>query len=260
MGFTEEYKPLFQLHLLHNFHLASGGTAYDHTKLPDAFSNHHVKEYATIIPTQKTVKSLQNYKILIQNTVTGIIAYVKVNELSEPFIALEDLNLEFLVYCKDPLFQKYTKFYQTNNVYHFRYGIGAGKNKIDKIGQEKASLLREFAVPFAADENSEYQQLIKDIPLQQRVSLMGVVNLDVRKLLSNKGKVLYKETQFKIVFESRALTWVYVDSQDQEVFRTSKKLPFVKNGTIKVMDDNANFYRMASPKDIVKFGEVKIYV
>ena len=50
MGFTEEYKPLFQLHLLHNFHLASGGTAYDHTKLPDAFSNHHVKEYATIIP------------------------------------------------------------------------------------------------------------------------------------------------------------------------------------------------------------------
>lgn len=260
MGFTGEYKPLFQLHLLHNFHLANGVIAYDHTKIPNAFSNYDVKEYVAIIPTEKTAKTLRNYKILMQETATGIIAHIKVNELSEPFIALEELELKFLMYCKDPLFQKYTKFYKIKDLYHFEHKVGAGKHRLDPLFKENASLLREFRVPFDLDENSEYQQLIKEISQEQRVSLMGIVSIDVRRLLNNKGIVPNKKKQFKIVFQSRALTWVYVNSQDQEVFRTNKKLPFIKNGTIKVMDNNANFYRMASPKDIVQYGEAKIYV
>lgn len=260
MEFTEKYKPLFRLHLLHNFHLANGEEAYNHTKLPNTFSSYSFKEFAKILPTKKTAKHLKNYKILIQETSTGIIAFIKADDSSKSFIEIDKLELEFLLYIKDPLFEKYTKLKSNKKqLYHFKYKKRVRKKKIDRLVQAKASPIEDFAVPFDSDENSEYQILIKNMEASQRVSLFGIISLDVDKML-RRNKVPKKEKQFKIVFESKELTWVYFNSEDKEVFRTNKKLPFIKNGTIKVMDNSANFYRMALPNDLVELDEAKIYV
>ncbi|MEW7277033.1 hypothetical protein ABW636_00380 [Aquimarina sp. 2201CG1-2-11] len=260
MSFSIIYKPLFELHIFHNYFLGLGEEEYDHTQKPDVFDTYNAQDFVVIVPKAQTQKILRNHKISIKPTSTGLMGFISVDENAEPVINSEGLNLEFLIYIKDSLFEKYTKL-NTNNtqIFYFKSDKNAGKYRLDKLNAKNASPINDFSVPYDSDENSEYQQLLKDIAIKDRMSLFGIVSLDIEDLLSGQ-KVPNATKEFKIVFKSKKAFWVYLDEEDQEVYRTSEKLPLIKKGTIEVIDDDSVIYRMATPRDMDLAGEARIYV
>lgn len=260
MSFYTNYQPLFELHLLHNYFLGLGDESYDHTQLPTVFNTYNFQDFARVVPTQKTAKVLKSHKMLIQTTTTGITCLVAADESSKPFINSTNEELEFLVYIKDALFEKYTNINTENkSIYHFTSDASSDKT-IDDLSKTNASSISNFAIAFSTDENSDYQKLLQEITVKERVALFGIVKISMNDLLETNGEIPTNAISYKIVFDSRTAVWVYLDSQDNEVYRTDQAFPFTKKGTIKIIDEQANVYRMASPSDALQANEAIIYV
>jgi len=254
------YIPFFKLHLMHNYFLGIGEENYDHRNVPDVFNSYDFQDFIKITPTEKTLKILKNHRIVTQVTSTGIIGLISVDDNLKPFIATTGVELQFMLHIKDPLFEKYTDIDATDNpIYDFQSKEDSGDRTLNILGTRIGFPISNFKIDYDVEKDSEYQQFLQTIGAKERVSLFGIVTISIDDLLGGDGKVYDNIKEYKIVFASKTSVWVYLDSEDNEVLRSNRELPFVRKGKISI-EEGSDIYRMASPNDILENGEAKIYV
>lgn len=260
MTFSIKYNPLFKVNIWHNYFLDKGNVAFSSmsdeqkSKQLESFD---IKSFFNILPTVETQKLLKGYNLIMKSTNSGFVVLSKVvNDEITPFVSLrDDLDFNFLIQLKDPLFYNYSdlEMKNTNKLYYLsnlKPGLEpAGFPLLKKEGNNA-----KLDDTFILSTESQKQELLV-LKTGEKNNLFALVRVFMKgennnlSVITNQGKLKEPYQVFDIHVDNRKTTWRYIFKTDQvvkgsdnvkkeggnsKVLITKNEKPLTKNGFISV--------------------------
>lgn len=258
MSYSQTYRTLFDLQILHEYYLNSGPDSFREMNPQQQrlmFKNYAFNGFLQVIPTAQTRRILENQKLLFQVNSKGIqvLAQIEQTELDEPanpFISLDDkLELHFLVKIGDPAFEIYTDLALVKNeLFYFTNAIpdDAPLGFPDlPIASEQEGTPEYISNAFRFDETLSTNVITQmQISREDQIGLLGVVVLRIHGVVPNNyphearnitdadGKVPVDPTIFVMEFANRSTTWKYYFQNSDYYAETTSPKPLTRNGYI----------------------------
>lgn len=167
MGFVITYKPLFEVRLLHHYHLDKAGAGSDYTLFDLATapeqekikSRYDIASFLQIAPTAACADILKKHQCIFRRLEDHILILAKVQfdtDLGKyvPFVPLaDDLCFSFRYSITDPDFMNYTNLpmqRDNNSIFYFRNRKEAGARAYPSLS--RAAATRDVNVTYDAGE------------------------------------------------------------------------------------------------------------
>lgn len=265
MSYSQTYRTLVELQVLHEYYLNSGTTPFRGMNAQQQqlmFKNYAFDGFLQVIPTEQTRRILGNQKLLLRITPKGIQVLAQVEPTAsgtpaKPFIPLDDnLELQFLVKIGDPAFEIYTDLTLVKReIFYFGNTIPAGAGP-SFPGLPIAP--EQVPDPKYISNNYRLNELIStsildemQVSAEDRIGLLGVVVLrmqgDVHSITDTNGKVPVDPVTFVMEFANRSTTWKYYFQNSDYYAETTSPKPLTRNGYL-VIDPSQLTLRNKDPE------------
>ncbi len=245
MSFSNNYKPLFVLHIHHRYFLDEGNKEFgDDLETEKAKKNllaYNLGDFMEVMPTAKCATILKNWRarFVVNPTNLQVFLLADPSNSAKPFIGFsEDFVLDFTFRFKDPYFENYTD-------------IELDKNKLIMLSNRSPEeSVKEDAVTVGFKRLSKYKSqgnlndktidLIKDIDASELIGKSGFIRIHLEGQGIEMDLVAGDEfavttPEETIEFKNRKTFWQYIKSEDGSVLHTTGgRKPLTKNGYLEV--------------------------
>lgn len=290
MAFRILYKTLFQIELLHSYFLDDGAVPFSSMNAEDKkkqLQNYQMSSYLNVVPTFGTHQKLKNHKLIIRNNKDGFRVLVSVTEENDKYISEVllngDLQLTFLLYSKDYLFDNYTELTkEENRLYYFsnvKPGTEANPYSYIPLNTSIDLVTEDFLLTEESSQSIWYHleqenreanpssqfDVLADVSIDDLATDAGktIINQAIRK---EKGKGLLGIIQLKMLGDNN-MDLIEIDITDPSAVKNylldpipDYKLHFDNRKTIwkyiKKADDNE--LETLSVKPLTRYGFIEI--
>lgn len=229
MAFSIQYKPLFQVNILHNYFLNKGVEEFFTMKESDKNKQLDVYDINTsfsVVPSGKTARKISGHNLVFKTTNTGFTVWSKVtgNNNNIPFIALDnDLSFTFLLKLKDATFFNYSdlKLDNADKLYYFSNRKPAGEpgtfRLINKSGDN-----HRINKNFVLNDTSIKKELEK-LDTSEKENLFGIIRIFIKAdkpvlhVTNAQGRIKKPFKIFELLFNNRKTFWRYIFNHDKTV-------------------------------------------
>ncbi len=261
MTFTIQYKPLFQVNILHKYFLNRGENEYftmsenDKIKQLDKYD---FNTFFSVYPTTETQKKLNGYNLVFKplNSTFTVWSKVTGTNKNKPFIAFDnDLSFTFLVKPKESAFFNYSnlKLENAGKIYYFSNRKPAsepGTFRLINLAGNTNCVNQKYVL----SENSIKAELDK-LTVSEKVNLFGIIRIyikadkPVQHITNSLGRIKNPHKIFELLFDNRKTTWRYIFDSDQscngtddvikeagnaKILITKKVQPLTQNGFVSI--------------------------
>jgi hypothetical protein len=250
MSYSQIYRTLFDLQVLHEYYLNSGSNSFrgmDAKQQRLMSKNYSFNSFLQVIPTVQTRQILDNQKLLLRTNSNGLKVLAQVeqtaaNEAAKPFISIDNnLELHFLVKIGDPAFEIYTDLTLVKNEIFYFSDIKPSGVPIDfpvlPIASDQESDPNYISNAYRLDEIIS-KNVIEEMQIspEDQLGLLGVVVLrmhgDPHQITDNDGKVPADPITFVMEFANRSTIWKYYFQNSDYYAETTSPKPLTRNGYI----------------------------
>ncbi|MNJ97389.1 hypothetical protein D3C87_151340 [compost metagenome] len=272
MSYSQTYRTLFELQVLHEYYLNSGPDSFrgmDPQQQRLMFKNYAFNGFLQVIPTAQTRKIMENQKLLLYADKHGLKVISLIEETApgapaKPFIPLaNDLELHFLVKINDPAFEIYTDLTLVKNELFFFSNIlppdtepgfpflpTAEEQETTPTYISDAYRLVYSGNPGEPNRSKEVVEMLR-ISREDQIGLLGVVVLRMHgvthQITDNNGKVPANPATFVMEFANRSTIWKYYFQNSDYYAETTSPKPLTRNGYI-VIDPPQLILRNKDPE------------
>ncbi|WP_343605893.1 hypothetical protein [Fluviicola sp.] len=259
MSYSQIYRTLFELQVLHEYYLNSGPDPFrgmDPKQQKLMFKNYAYNGFLQVIPTAQTRKVMDNQKLLLRSNQRGLQVVAQVEPTAagvdaKPFIPLaDDLELHFLVKINDPAFEIYTDLTLVKNeIFYFANVPPPGMVPPDEFPDLPVASEQESSPEYISDayrlDDVFSKNVLKgmNISREDQIGLLGVVVLRMHgKVLDEEqiphditdadGKVPADPITFVMEFANRSTIWKYYFQNSDYYAETATPKPLTRNGYI----------------------------
>lgn len=257
MSYSQTYRTLFELQVLHEYYLNSGPDPFrgmNPQQQQLMFKNYAFNGFLQVIPTAQTRKIMENQKLLLHADKHGLKVIALIEETApgapaKPFIPLSnDLELHFLVKINDPAFEIYTDLTLVKNELFFFSNILPPDTDPNPgfpflpIAEEQettptyisdAYRLVYSGNPGEPNRSQEVVEMLR-ISREDQIGLLGVVVLRMHgathQITDNTGKVPANPISFVMEFANRSTIWKYYFQNSDYYAETTSPKPLTRNG------------------------------
>ncbi|WP_300664021.1 hypothetical protein [Fluviicola sp.] len=248
MSYSQTYRTLFELQVLHEYYLNSGPDPFrgmDPQQQQLMFKNYAFNGFLQVTPTAQTRKVMENQKLLLNAGKRGLEVIALVEETApgtpaKPFIPLSDnVELHFLVKINDPAFEIYTDLTLVKNEFFFFSNIQPpGETNFPYLptAQEQVDSPTYISDSYRLTPLAKSQEVadMLNISREDRIGLLGVVVLRMHgathSITDNDGKVPASPTSFVMEFANRSTIWKYYFQNSDYYAETTSPKPLTRNG------------------------------
>lgn len=271
MSYSQTYRTLFELQVLHEYYLNNGPDAFrgmDPQQQRLMFKNYAFNGFLQVIPTAQTRKVMENQKLLLNAGKRGLEVIALVEETvpgtpAKPFIPLsDDVELHFLVKINDPSFEIYTDLTLVKNELFFFSNIlppdtapgfpflpTAQEQETTPVYISDAFRL-VYPGPPAPNRSQKVIELL-GISREDQIGLLGVVVLRMHGVTHNitdiDGKIPASPIHFVMEFANRSTIWKYYFQNSDYYAETTSPKPLTRNGYT-VIDSSQLILRNKDPE------------
>lgn len=257
MSYSQTYRTLFELQVLHEYYLNSGPDPFrgmDPTQQQQMLRNYAFDRFLKVIPTARTRKIMDNQKLLLRSDQRGLQVVAQIEETppgttAKPFIPLaNNTELHFLVKINDPSFEIYTDLTLVRNQLFFFSNILPPHTEpgfpflptAEEQETDPSYISDAYRLVYSGDlrEPNRSQEVIKllGISREDQVGLLGVVVLrmhgDVHDIIDANDEIPAAPTRFVMEFANRSTIWKYYFQNSDYYAETTVPQPLTKNGYI----------------------------
>lgn len=261
MSYSQIYRTLFELQVLHEYYLNSGPDPFrgmDSLQQKQMFKNYAYNGFLQILPTAQTRKMMDNHKLLLRSNQRGLQLVAQVQPTAtgtnaKPFISLaDDLELHFLVKINDPAFEIYTDLTLVKNeLFYFANIPPPGMVSPDDFPGLPIASEQESAPEYISDAYRLNTTLTGDvlkamnISREDQIGLLGVVvfrmhgevldpDKEPHDITDADGKVPADPIAFVMEFANRSTIWKYYFQNSDYYAETATPKPLTRNGYITI--------------------------
>jgi hypothetical protein len=229
MAFSIQYKPLFQVNILHKYFLNKGVDEFSAMKESD--KNRQLEEYDintffSVEPTNNTDRKISGHNLVFKTNNTGFTVWSNVvgNNKNIPFIALDnDLSFTFLLKLKDAAFFNYSNLKLENacKIYYFSNRKPAdepGTFRLINQSGNNHNINKNFVL---TDTTIEAE--LKKIDAFEKENLFGIIRIFIKAdkpalhITNVQGRVKNPFKTFELLFDNRKTFWRYIFNHDKTV-------------------------------------------
>ncbi len=229
MAFSIQYKPLFQVNILHNYFLNSGVdeffsmTESAKNKQLDAYD---VNTFFSIKPTGNTARKLSGHNLVFKTTNTGFTVWCKVtgNNNNIPFINLDsNLFFTFLLKIKDPAFFNYSNLNLENaaKLYYFsnrKHTRESGRFRLINQSGNNHRINKYFVL-----SDSSIEMELEKLNASEKANLFGITRIFIKAdkpalhITNVQSRINNPYKTFELLFDNRQTIWRYIFDKNQTV-------------------------------------------
>lgn len=265
MTFSIQYKPFFEVQVLHNYFLNKGAVLFSAMSESDKqkrLAKYNMSHFISIEPDVDTISKLKGFGLVFKTDSTGfkIWSRVEIDGIT-PFVSIDDdTYFTFLIRTSDSRFYNYTslKMEHAGRLYYFsnRKPDGAPLN---------FSLISRSGENIKTDEtkllNQELQNAVtKKLTAAERNGLFAMVRIYVKgdssvlNITDLAGGLKSPSPVFELLFDNRKSTWRYIfrttqvvkpaddvkkEDGNAKILVTKSEMPLTEGGFISVELGNA---------------------
>lgn len=272
MSYSQSYRTLLELQVLHEYYLNSGPDSFrgmNPQQQQLMFKNYAFNGFLQVIPTAQTRKVMENQKLLLHADTRGLQVIAQVEETApgapaKPFIPLaNDVELHFLVKINDPAFEIYTDLTLVKKELFFFSNIlppdtepgfpflpTTQEQESDPVYISDAYRLVYSGNP---QDPNRSQEVIKQLEIsgEDQIGLLGVVVLrihgDSHSITNLDGKIPASPVKFVMEFANRSTIWKYYFQNSDYYAETASPKPLTRNGYT-VIDSSQLILRNKDPE------------
>ncbi|MCR9173188.1 MAG: hypothetical protein NXI10_11875 [bacterium] len=241
---NNSYKELFRLNIIHHYFLDEGEDVYgvDMTAEQEALNLrlYNINEFFSILPSQRTVQKLKNWRSRFVPGKEGFTVLTKVSpdNANAPFIEFDNnLFFDFIIKIKDKNFENYTEIEIDRSKIVF---ISNAAPTAAAGDSETSTAIQHIALSDFGDPYSDMDiELVQDVGPNELIGAFGIIRIhldgDVGEidLSDGAGEFAASTPTPEMVFTNRETYWRYINTSDgTEAHTSSTKLPLTKNGYI----------------------------
>jgi hypothetical protein len=229
MAFSIQYKPLFQVNILHNYFLNKGDEEFLTMKESDKnrqLDVYDVNTFFSVVPTGNTARKLSGHNLVFKTTNTGFTVWSKVtgNNNNIPFIEFDDdLYFTFLLKLKDTAFLNYSYLMMENagKLYYFSNRKPVGEpNSFRLINQSGNN--HHINKNFVLNDTSIETELEK-LDTSEKENLFGIIRIFIKAdkpamhVTNVHGRIKSPFKIFELLFDNRRTIWRFIYDEDKTV-------------------------------------------
>ncbi|MDN3689955.1 hypothetical protein [Cyclobacterium jeungdonense] len=248
-----DYKTLFSVDILHDFHLNNGEERFETMADADkerTLDNYRWESFLKINPTIETRRKFERFQFLLKNSPSKLRILVRVSEDApqESFIPIEqELTLAFTVEYKDPHFENYTDmpFLVGNKMLFSNFQPEEPENmSFHPISLENDA--EYFSEDWLITDENFHLLLEKYARLDPGISPVGLILIrmqgesGMRNVININQSIKINPTVFKIHFNNRSTYWRFLHASSGTEIETNQPKPLTKNGFVE-LDPEADF-------------------
>lgn len=252
MSTSLTFKTLFEIEVLHAYHLNSGTDAFSEMQPEQQrllLRNYAFGEYLDIVPTAATRETLKNQRMLIRMDATSMKVLVTTTPANTflPLVPIsDDLELQFLVKIGDPFFEHYTDLtFVKNELFVFSNTTPKGAVGFPYIplSSEGKIITDDYRMTGLVSE-----PLLAELTMKERVGLLGLLTLrmhgemkkyeitEISAIPGEPAKVRKAPLRFELEFANRSTIWAYYFKKLPYYYyaETLQPKPLTKNGYVEI--------------------------
>jgi hypothetical protein len=229
MAFSIQYKPLFQVNILHNYFLNKGVDEFfsmNESAKTRQLEVYDVNTFFSINPTGNTAWKLSGHNLVFKTTNTGFTIWSKVtgNNNNIPFIALDNnLSFTFLLKLKDTAFFNYSnlKLEDAAKLYCFTNRKPAGEPGTFQLINQSGNN-HQINKNFVLSDTSIETELEK-LDATEKADLFGIIRIFIKAdkpalhITNVQDRIKNPFKTFELLFDNRQTIWRYIFDKNQTV-------------------------------------------
>ena len=247
MSYSQTYRTLFELHVLHEYYLNSGPDPFRDMNPEQQqlmFKNYAFNGFLRVIPTTQTRQVLNNQKLMVRSDQRGLQIVANIESTApgnpaNPLIPLaDDLELHFLVKIGDPAFEIYTDLTLVKNeLFWFSNIQPPGIVNFPYIPTSSAPEFISDGYRLDLAKSQEVAALL-GITREEQIGLLGIITLrmhgDEDNITDGSDKVPATPVRFELEFANRSTIWKYYFQNSDYYAETTSPKPLTRNGYVEI--------------------------